>query len=268
MNLNELLTLDNIFQAIKICVDIGLIWLLFYYLMIVIQKNLRTLQIFKGILIILVFRLGTKVFNLDGMGYIVDAIMSWGVVALIIIFQPEIRSMLEKIGHASIASSSYASISSNERESMIDELTKAITYLANNRVGAIISIEKTQSLQDYVEAATIIDAKITSELLLTIFYEGTTLHDGAVIIQGNRIACASAFYEPTKKELSPIYGARHRASIGLSEVSDALTIVVSEETGNVSFAIAGELEKIPLVNFKEELSKHLVAIDEEGDSNE
>ncbi len=262
----ELITLDNIITVLKILIDVGLIWLLFYYLMKFVQKNLRTLQIFKGIMVVLIIRLLVQVFSLDGIGYIVDTIMSWGVVALIVIFQPEIRSVLERIGQVNMTS--YADISSQEKEGMITELTKAVNYLANNRVGAIISIERNQSLQDYIDAATIVDAKISSELLLTIFYEGTTLHDGAVIIKGNRIACASAFYEPTKKEMSPIYGARHRASIGLSEVSDALTIVVSEETGNVSFAIGGELIKVPLVEFRLQLEKQLMSENEEVELDE
>ena len=140
---------------------------------------------------------------------------------------------------------------------ILDEVTRALQFFSTNRVGALISFELNQSLEDYIAAGTQIHADISYELILTIFYEGTALHDGGMIIQGDKIACASAFFEPTNRELSPIYGARHRAALGLSEVSDALTIIVSEETGNVSFAKNGELIRIPLVELWDRLAKEL-----------
>ena len=267
-NVIQLFTLSNLTSSLRIIVDIGIIWLIFYYALKLVQTNYRTLQIVKGIIVILLIRLVSKTFDLEGVEYIVDAIMNWGVIALIIVFQPEIRSVLEKIGQVNLKNSSRIDLDDQSREELVNELTKAVNYLANNRVGAIISIERSQSLEDYIEKATPIDAMVTYDLLLTIFYEGTTLHDGAVIIRNNRIACASAFYPPTHRELPPVYGARHRASIGLSEVSDALTIVVSEESGNVSFALGGQLIKVPLVEFKDQLQKELFKVNKEVSKDE
>ena len=125
--------------------------------------------------------------------------------------------------------------------------------MSESHTGALISFERKQSMLDFVGTGVEINADINSDLLLTIFMDGTRLHDGAVIIQGNRIRCASAFFPQTKKELSPKYGARHRAALGISEITDSLTIVVSEETGTISFANRGEITYIRIEDFKEML---------------
>ena len=256
-NLLNMITLPNMISLLRLALDLFLVWILFYYLILIVKKNLRTLQIFKGILIILLVKLLTEALNLNTLGYLVNAVLMWGTVAIFVIFQPEIRAVLEKIGKATLTAPVNTNLDNTNKEHVLDEVTKAVQFFSVNHVGALISFEMNQSLQDYIQAGTQIHGDITYELLLTIFYEGTALHDGGMIIQGDKIACASAFYEPTTRELSPIYGARHRAALGLSEVSDALTIIVSEESGNVSFALKGELIKIPLVEFKERLALEL-----------
>lgn len=256
-NLMNMITLPNFISLLRWALDLFLVWILFYCLISIVRKNLRTLQIFKGILIVLIVKLLTEALNLNTLGYLVDAVLMWGAVAIFVIFQPEIRSTLEKIGKANLSAPVSQEMDLAKKHHILDELTKAIQYFSTNRVGALISFEMNQSLEDYIAAGTEIHGEISYELLLTIFYEGTALHDGGMIIQGDKIACASAFFEPTTRELSPIYGARHRAALGLSEVSDALTIVVSEESGNVSFTKGGELTKIPLVEFRERLAQEL-----------
>ena len=124
---------------------------------------------------------------------------------------------------------------------MLDEIVDSVTKLSETQTGALITFERGQSLIDYINTGTKINADIKSELFNTIFWEGTPLHDGAVIIKDDRVVCAAAFFPPTQKDLSPIYGARHRAAIGISEITDSLTVVVSEETGNISIAHKGQL---------------------------
>jgi diadenylate cyclase len=230
---------------------------------------MKTMQLFKGVLFVLIVKLITSVFGLTSLNYLVDSIINWGVLAMIIIFQPEIRTLLEKMGQTKLTK--HKEISNDEKERLMDELVSAITTLSKEQVGALITFERSQSLIDYINTGTRINADIKSEMFLTIFYEGTPLHDGATIIQGDQIACAAAFYPPTNKELSPRYGARHRAAIGISEITDSLTVVVSEETGTISFATNGELKKIPTKELRASLVNELnwfKTNDEEENSHE
>ena len=212
-------------------------------------------RLFKGVLFILMMKLLTSVFGLTTLNFLVDSIINWGVLAMIIIFQPEIRALLEKMGQTKL--NDKKEMSDDDKERLMDELVNAITTLAKEQTGALITFERQQSLIDYINTGTKINADIKSELFLTIFWEGTPLHDGATIIQGDRVACAAAFYPPTNKELSPKYGARHRAAIGISEITDSLTVVVSEETGTISFAVDGELRKIPTKELRASLVNEL-----------
>ena len=125
----------------------------------------------------------------------------------------------------------------------------AVVSLSNARIGAIMTFEKNTSLKDIIKNGVPVHAPVTSEILLTIFYPGTRLHDGAVVIHGNEIVAASVFFTPTTKPFAGKYGSRHRAAIGISEISDAVTVVVSEETGRISFAVNGDLEAVNQTNF-------------------
>ena len=151
----------------------------------------------------------------------------------------------------------HENLSDDEKERLMDELVSAITKLSEDQTGALITFECGQSLIDYINTGTRINADIKSELFTTIFWEGTPLHDGATIIKDDRVVCAAAFYPPTNQELSPLYGARHRAAHGISEITDSLTVVVSEETGTISFAKDGKLRKIPRKELRASLVNEL-----------
>ena len=136
-----------------------------------------------------------------------------------------------------------------DSQQLFKNIETAVIALSNARIGAIITFEKNTSLKDIMKNGVPVHAPVTSELLLTIFYPGTRLHDGAVVIHGNEIVAASVFFTPTTKPFAGKYGSRHRAAIGISEISDAITVVVSEETGRISFAVNGDLEAVNQTNF-------------------
>jgi diadenylate cyclase len=219
------------------------------------KTNMKTMQLFKGVMLILILKLITSVLGLTTLNYLVDTIITWGVLAIIIIFQPEIRTLLEKMGQTKLDNKNK--MSNDEKERLMDELVNAILTLSKEQTGALITFERSQSLLDFINTGTKINADIKSELFLTIFWEGTPLHDGATIIQGDRVVCAAAFYPPTNQELSPRFGARHRAALGISEITDSLTVVVSEETGTISFAVDGKLKKIPSKELRASLVNEL-----------
>jgi len=250
-----------IMNIIRTLIDLLLVWYILYLGISMFKQNMRTMQLFKGVLIILLIKLVTSVLGLSTMSYLVDTVLTWGIIAIIVIFQPEIRSLLEKMDH----------LSNDQKEHMLDEIVDSVTKLSETQTGALITFERGQSLIDYINTGTKINADIKSELFNTIFWEGTPLHDGAVIIRDGRIVCAAAFFPPTQRDLSPIYGARHRAALGISEITDSLTIVVSEETGTISFAIKGELIKIPRKELRASLVNELEwfkSEDEDGDDDE
>lgn len=245
-----------VFNAFRTLIDMALVWYVLYILISMFKQNMRTMQLFKGVLFILFLKLITSLLGLATMDYLVNTILTWGIVAVIIVFQPEIRALLEKIGQTKL-DYHMDDLSDDQKEHLIDEIVDAVTKLSEDQTGALITFEKSQSLIDYIKTGTKINADIKSELFNTIFWEGTPLHDGAVIIKNDRIICAAAFFPPTNQELSPLYGARHRAALGISEVTDSLTIVVSEETGTISFAIGGVLKKIPRKELKASLVHEL-----------
>ncbi|MEF9966927.1 MAG: DNA integrity scanning protein DisA nucleotide-binding domain protein, partial [Longicatena sp.] len=154
----------------------------------------------------------------------------------------------------------------NERENLVDELVKACSDMSKTKTGALISIEQGHSLSDFIKTGTPMNSVVSSELLCSIFQYGTPLHDGAVIIQGVKIACAAAYFPPTTKELPTSYGARHRAAVGISEITDSITIVVSEETGNISIAEGGNLNVISEASLHEFLLN--IVCDQQSASSE
>ena len=262
--------ISSILNVGRTIIDLILVWYVIYLLISMMKQNMRTMQLFKGVLLILILKMFTSLLRLSAMDYLVDTILTWGVVAIIIVFQPEIRGLLEKIGRTKLELK-HDNLSDDEKERLMDELVGAITKLSEDQTGALITFERRQSLIDYINTGTKINADIKAELFTTIFWEGTPLHDGATIIKGDRVVCAAAFYPPTNQELSPLYGARHRAALGISEITDSLTVVVSEETGTISFAIKGELIKIPRKELRASLVNELgwfKSEDEEGDEDE
>lgn len=236
----DYLTLNNLLALGRTILDIGIVWILVYYCLKIVKNNSRTIQIFKGILLVVLIRALAVFLGLKTVEFLADIFVNWGVLAVIIIFQPEIRSLLEKLGKTSVFSR-LSTLTINEREKLVDELVKACSDMSKSKTGALISLEQGHSLNDYIKTGTPMNSVVSSELLCSIFQYGTPLHDGAVIIQGVKIACAAAYFPPTTLDLPTSYGARHRAAVGISEITDSITIVISEETGNISIAEGGKL---------------------------
>ena len=236
-------------------IDIVVIWMIILAALRIVRGKSSTMQIFKGIIFVIIVDVLAKVMNLKTLQFLTNMFINWGFLAVIIIFQPEIRTILERLGKSSFFSR-MSSLSGNEKEKLVDNIVTAVRLLSADQTGALISIEKSHPLDDFIATGTRLNSDVTAELLTSIFVTSTPLHDGAVIIQGDKIACASAYFPPTTADIPSRYGSRHRAAIGISEITDAITIVVSEETGNVSIAESG---KLTAVN-EQQLRKYLTHI--------
>ena len=235
------MTLDSILSIIKKIIDICIVWVILYYLLRSIRKNVKLSMLVKGILVVVIIKLISDYFGLVTIGLLFEYIITWGPLAIIIIFQPEIRNTLEQLGKTNLLGR-HKTLSVNERERVISELGITLDYLRKNRIGALIVFERDTSLSSYIEKAKKIYADISNELLCSIFFPNNPLHDGGVIIQGDKITCAGAVFPTTvDMKFSKRLGTRHRAAIGISEESDAIAIIVSEETGRISVAIGGKL---------------------------
>lgn len=250
-------TVQSLVTIFRMFFDILIMWILLYYTIKIVRNNSRTTQIFKGIFVILLVRAIANFFGLKTVAWVADIFVTWGFLAIIIIFQPEIRGLLEKLGKTSIFSR-ISTLSGNERVRLVEELEKSVDHLAATQTGALITLEQGHSLTDYIATGTIMNSNVSSELLTSIFVTSTPLHDGAVIIQGDRIACASAYFPPTNLDLPTKFGARHRAAIGISEITDSITIVVSEQTGRVSVAVDGKLTPMTKESLHEFLNTHIL----------
>lgn len=246
------ITTTNITQIIRAIIDIMCVWVVIYYGLKIVRNNSRTIQIFKGIIFVIIVQAFAKIFKLPTIESLAAMFIAWGPLALIILFQPEIRNVLEKLGKTNVFSR-ISTLTVNERENLVDELVKASSELSATQTGALISLEQSHSLSDYIKTGTKMNSIVTSELLCSIFVPGTPLHDGAVIIQGDKIACASAYFPPTTFDFPSSYGARHRAAIGISEITDSISIVVSEETGTISIAESGKLHVMSVDSLREYL---------------
>ncbi len=221
--------------------DICIVWMGLYYFFKSIKNNIKMALIIKGIVILLLVKVLSDLLNLYTVGIILEYIIQWGPLALIVIFQPEIRSVLESFGRTQLLGR-HKVLTLDEREKIVFELMKSIEYFSKNRMGALIVIEREVSLQEYIESSTKVYADLTDELLETIFFPNSPLHDGGIIIQGDRVTCAGAVFKTSMNpNLSKRLGTRHRAALGIAEESDAVALIVSEETGRVSIAIEGEL---------------------------
>lgn len=235
------MTVSSMITIVQKIIDISLVWIIIYTVLKGLKNNIKMVLIFKGVLIILIIKLLSDWFNLTTVGLLLEYVIMWGPLALIIIFQPEIRNILEHLGRQQILTR-HRVLTMDEREKMIYEIMNSIEYLRKSRIGALIVVERDVSLHDYIERSKGIYADISSELLISIFFPRNPLHDGGVIIQGNRITSAGAVFPISlNTKINKRLGTRHRAALGISEESDAVAIVVSEETGKISVAIGGVL---------------------------
>ena len=223
-------------------IEIALIAIFVYNLMLWFQKT-RAWTLIKGILVVLLFAGLASVFQLNTILWILKNTISVGVIAVIIIFQPEFRRALEQLGRRKILSTIFNSDddkASKLDKKVLNEITKAVYAMAEVKTGALIVLEQEVRLGDYERTGITIDAEVTNQLLVNIFEHNTPLHDGAVLIRDNRIASATCYLPLSDNlDISKALGTRHRAAIGVSEVSDSITIIVSEETGAVSLAYNG-----------------------------
>jgi diadenylate cyclase len=210
-------------------------------------KNTRAWALVKGLVVVMVFWLVAVVFKLNVILWIITNTINVGIIAIIIVFQPEFRKALEQLGQKNIVRSIITFDDSRERnerfsDHTLNEIIRATFELASHKTGALIVMEEDSPLKDFESTGIFIDSIVSSELLINIFEHNTPLHDGAVIIRGNRIVAATCYLTLSDNmQLSKDLGTRHRAGIGISEVTDSLTIIVSEETGKVSIAKEGKL---------------------------
>ena len=221
----------------------------FVYQFIVWIKYTRAYSLLKGILLVAGFILLAYIFNMTTILWFVQNLVSVLLIGLIVIFQPELRKVLEQLGEKRIISDLFFLGNNREIEERFTdktaaEIVRACVDMAEVKTGALIVIEQEIRLTEYERTGIIIDAAVTSQLLVNIFEHNTPLHDGAVIIRGNRITAATCYLPLSDNmELSKKLGTRHRAGVGISEVTDSLTIIVSEETGKISIAKGGNLQK-------------------------
>jgi len=236
-----MISITDVLTVLRKIVDVSLVWFIFYYILKNIKNNVKLSLIFKGVFFVVILKVISDALGFITVGYLLDYIIQWGPVALIIIFQPEIRTILEQLGRSQLLGR-HKVLTVDEREHLVYEMINAIDYLRKERIGALIVIERDISLGNYIDKAKKLYADLSSDLLIAIFYEGNPLHDGGVIIQGDRITCAGAVF-PTSdsSKINRRLGTRHRAALGLAEETDAICIVVSEETGRVSIALKGEM---------------------------
>ncbi|MDR0199056.1 MAG: diadenylate cyclase CdaA [Streptococcaceae bacterium] len=221
----------------------------------------RLMILVRGVILFIVVDLIAGFIGLKALQWLLNQVLTYGVIALIIIFQPEIRTALERMGRSTTLFSPKSVKTSVDKQ--IEAYEKSFAYMSRRKIGALIAIERTQTLEEYAATGIRLDADITSELIINIFIPNTPLHDGAVIVQQNKIAVTSAYLPLTEKTgISKQFGTRHRAAIGLSEVSDALVLVVSEETGGISVAYNKEFfADISPERFHELLVQHLTEPD-------
>lgn len=224
--------------------DIAIITFVIYQLM-KLTKDTRASQVLKGFAVILFAYWLSTALRLATISWLLDVMVKQSAIVLVVLFQPEIRRALEQIGRGGMLEKTFrASEDSENAAKLIEEITRALLNLSKRKVGALIVVERKTGLNDVLETGTRIDAVVSAELLENIFEPNTPLHDGALVVRGDRVAAAGCFLQLTEDlELSKELGTRHRAAIGITESTDALSLIVSEETGIISVAQQGKLTR-------------------------
>ena len=216
----------------------------------------------RGVIIFVLAQFVANILGLTTISWLINQIITYGVIAAVVIFSPEIRTGLERLGRAT---DFFSNSTVSAEEQMIRSFVKSVEYMSPRKIGALVAIQRVRTLQEYIATGIPLDSKISAELLINIFIPNTPLHDGAVLIRDNRIAVTSAYLPLTERTgISKEFGTRHRAAIGLSEVSDALTFIVSEETGGISITYNGVFKhNLSLEEFEAELRALLLPVVEE-----
>lgn len=253
-----------IYQYMKVIrltdiIDIAIVAFVIYKGVRLIRET-RAEQLIKGIVILLVVTQVSEWLQLNAINFILKNTMQVGVTALLVVFQPELRRALEHVGRSKFGNLfNFDENAENDIAKVIEEIAKAVQTLSQNRIGALIVIERDTKIGDIIRTGITLDSSISAELLVNIFVPNTPLHDGAAIIRENKIKAAACFLPLTQnQELSKELGTRHRAALGISENSDAVAIVVSEETGKISVALSGDLTRnLTVETLKKALNKTL-----------
>lgn len=223
---------------LKDIIDVGIVSYIIYK-MILLVRGTRAVQLLKGIFVLVATWAVSTWLNLYTLKWLMNQMFTFGIVTVLIIFQPELRRVLEQLGRGNLFSRS-STLERHALSEQIDGVIKAVQYMAKRKIGALIVFERQTGVNELIESGIQMESRITSELLINIFTPNTPLHDGAVIIRGNQIMAAGCYLPLSENPfISKELGTRHRAAIGVSEVSDAMSIVVSEETGQVSLSING-----------------------------
>ena len=227
--------------AVRAVVEIVIIAVVFYYLLVFVQRT-RAGAILRGLGLLLVFYVIAKVLQLGTITWLLKGLGAAILIAIPIVFQPELRRALEQMGQQGIWQRRFAGLEKEEVIKLIHTLVLTLEDLAIVKMGALIVLEQESPLDEYIESGTTLDAMVSPELLKTVFFPHTFLHDGAVLVRGNRILAAGCFLPLSENpHLGQEVGSRHRAALGVSEISDAVSLMVSEETGKISLAHGGKL---------------------------
>lgn len=248
MGMINLAFLDKFFNMINTLrfldiIDIAIVAVCIYKLYMMIKET-RAEQLVKGLVIIFIFVKISDSMKLYTVNWVLENMMTALAIMIIVVFQPELRKILETIGRSNILTKSFADIRGEKVDKCVEEIVHAVFSLSRQRIGALIIFERSTGLGDVVETGTVLNSAISSELLINIFIPNTPLHDGAVVIKNDTIKAAACFLPlSTEQSISKELGTRHRAAIGMSEKSDCLALIVSEETGGISIAEHGKINR-------------------------
>ena len=241
-------------------IDIALVaWLLYYFIKAIVGTKIMILV--RGVLTFFLFELIANMIGLTTISWLINQIITYGVIAAVVIFSPEIRTGLERLGRAT---EFFSTNQISTEEKLVQSYVKAVAYMSPRKIGALVAIQGSRTLQEYISTGIPHDADVSGELLINIFIPNTPLHDGAVIVTNDKIAVSCAYLPLTESTgISKEFGTRHRAAIGLSEVSDAFTFVVSEETGGISITRNGSFRHdLSIEEFEQELRSFIIPEDQ------
>lgn len=248
-------------------IDVAIVAFVIYKVLCFIRET-RAQQLVKGLLVLVAATFFSDLFNLHTLNWILEGTLTLGVIALIIVFQPELRRGLEYIGRGKLIKMQFGEMDKERAKQITSTIVKSVDYFSANKVGALIIMERESTLNDIIETGTKIDATISEEMLGAIFYEGAPLHDGAVIIRGDRMIAAGCVLPLTQnRTLSKELGTRHRAGIGITEHSDAVALIVSEESGIISIAVDGRLSRFLDIKTVEKTLLNIYLSQLPGDEN-
>lgn len=244
------------YDMLRSLVDIVIVTYLLYKI-VVLTLGTKAFQIIKGLIAVILIWLFSNIMGLDTLKFIMTQVLTYGIFGVFVVFQQELRQGLEKIGRAKIFGISFSSNNSVKDKGVVDSVVSATEYLSKRNIGALITFERLDSLNEFIKTGIEMDAKISKELLINVFTPNVPLHDGAMIVRGNRIVTASSYLPLSESDRIPKeLGTRHRSAIGVSEVTDSITLIVSEETGGISLTYKGSIYRNLTTK---ELSKILVS---------